>query len=65
MVTRKIEAFGPILLRHLEASRQAGKPLPSFSGICRALGIPARQMENILYEELGVSGEEVVAAYRN
>ena len=65
MVTRKTKAFGPILLLHLETSFQTGNPLPSFPEICRTLGIPVRQMENFLYEELGVCGEEVVAAYRN
>ena len=54
-----------ILQEYLESSRRHCQVIPAFSEICRELDLPEREMEDLIYEELGVSGEDIVSAYRN
>lgn len=54
-----------IFHNYLLASRRECKELPAFSEICIRLDLPQRELEDLIYEELGVSGEDIVSAYRN
>lgn len=49
----------------IEDLTAAGSPLPSFEEICGRIGVSPRLLENLLFEELGVSGEELLSSYRN
>ena len=49
----------------LERFSGEGKTIPSYADICAMIGISPVSLDNLLYRELGLSGEEVVAAYRN
>lgn len=49
----------------LESGLASGNPAASFREVCRKLKVSPADLEEIIMDELGMSGEEVVAMYRS
>ena len=54
------ERFGQLL----EEERPDSDPACTFAGICSRLGVEPGVLEEYIYSQVGMSGEEVLEAYR-
>lgn len=56
----KILESGPVP----ESEAHVMEPFADFSLMCIAAGVSRRDADNMLYEELGMSGDEILTAFR-
>ena len=49
----------------LEEYEENGNHIPDFIHVCEIIGAEPSSLENLIYKELGVGGDEIIASYNN
>lgn len=65
MNNNSLERSYALLISLLEKNRWPWWKIVTFRGLCRRLGIPYEEMDIHIYNELGISGWELLESYRH